>query len=90
MMELLAELEAENAAAQPKNSKGRRKKTKKKGVPDVPRVHIAYPMSASFYLFLLFILLLLMLLLLLREDLTVKPEKKWFKDLASAAPGVFQ
>ena len=38
MDELLAELEAEENAAQLKSSKARRKKKKKKGVPDVPPV----------------------------------------------------
>jgi len=38
MKELLAELEAEDNAAQLKSSKARRKKNKKKGVPDAPPV----------------------------------------------------
>jgi hypothetical protein len=38
MKELLAELEADKNAAQLKSSKARRKKNKKKGVPDVPPV----------------------------------------------------
>jgi len=38
MNELLAELEAEENAAQLKSSKPRRKKNKKKGVPDAPPV----------------------------------------------------
>jgi hypothetical protein len=38
MKQLLAELDAENAAAQSKSSKSSRKKSKKKGLPDAPRV----------------------------------------------------
>ena len=38
MKKLLAELDAEDAAAQSKSSKSSRKKNKKKGLPDAPGV----------------------------------------------------
>jgi len=67
MKELLAELDAENAAAQSKSSKSSRKKNKKKGLPEAPRVRNRCPRLFSF-------LLLLILLLLLQHSRPIRSD----------------